>query len=254
MNVITQSLANKNILITGASYGIGAHMALAYARQGAKVILLARTQSLLENTYDLIKQEGLPPATIIPFDLSCNDIEMFYSLANLIKQHIGHLDGALFNAGVLGQKSPIESYNIESWKKVMDTNINGQFLLAKTLIPLLANTGNSNEVKNHSSMIFTSSSVGRKGRAFWGAYSVSKFATEALMQILSDEIYSTHNIRVNCINPGATQTSMRAEAYPAENPKDISSPKDIESLYIYLMSDASTQTNGQSLDAQNKTQ
>ena len=241
-----QTLKDKIILVTGASYGIGAHAALAYARHGATVILLGRTQDMLEAVYDRIEAEGLPQAAVLPFDLGCNEEEKFIELADLIAREFGHLDGALLNAGVLGQKAPIEGYNWQAWKKVIDININGLFPLSKSIIPLL------DKAPNSASMVITSSSVGREGRAFWGAYSVSKFAAEGLMQILSQELYDTHNIRVNSLNPGGTRTSMRAEAYPGENPETVTPAEDIMDIHIHLMSDDSKDINGQQLDAQPK--
>lgn len=241
-----QRLKNRVILVTGASYGIGAHAALAYARQGATVILLGRTQDMLEAVYDRIEEEGLPQAAVLPFDLGCNDEEKFIELADLIAREFGRLDGALLNAGVLGQKAPLESYKFAAWKQVMDINVNGQFLLAKSITPLLE------KAENGASLVLTSSSVGRQGRAYWGAYSVSKFAVEGLMQILAEELYDSRNIRVNSLNPGGTRTSMRAEAYPAENPEHLTTPDQIMDIHVYLMSDESKHINGQALDAQPK--
>ncbi|MBL4796462.1 MAG: YciK family oxidoreductase [Oleispira sp.] len=239
-------LKDRVILVTGASYGIGAHAALAYAREGATVILLGRTQDMLEAVYDRIKEEGLPQAAVLPFDLGCNDEEKFIELADLIATEFGRLDGALLNAGVLGQKAPIEGYKWAAWKQVMDINVNGQFLLAKSITPLLERS------EHAASLVFTSSSVGRKGRAYWGAYSASKFAIEGLMQIMAEELYDSRNIRVNSLNPGGTRTSMRAEAYPAENPEHLTTPDQIMDIHVYLMSDESKHINGQALDAQPK--
>ena len=239
-----QNLKDKIILVTGASYGIGAHAALTYARHGATVILLGRTQEMLEAVYDRIESENLPQAAVLPFDLGCNDEEKFIELADLIAAEFGRLDGALLNAGVLGQKAPIESYKWQAWKQVMDINVNGQFLLMKSITPLLR------KAENGASVVLTSSSVGREGRAFWGAYSVSKFATEGLMQILAQELCDSSKIRVNSLNPGGTRTSMRAEAYPAENPETVTRPEDIMDIHVYLMSDESSHLNGQAIDAQ----
>lgn len=242
----SQKLKDRVILVTGASYGIGAHAALAYAREGATVILLGRTQDMLETVYDRFEEEGLPQAAVLPFDLGCNNEEKFIELADLIAREFGRLDGALLNAGVLGQKAPIDGYKWAAWKQVMDINVNGQFLLAKSITPLLERS------EHGASIVLTSSSVGRKGRAFWGAYSVSKFAIEGLMQILSEELYESRNIRVNTLNPGATRTSMRADAYPAENPAHLKTPDEIMDIHVYLMSDESKHVNGQALDAQPK--
>ena len=147
------------------------------------------------------------------------------------------------NAGILGEKKSLEQYSYVSWKNVLKVNLDASFLMTKSLMPLLRKSDNS-------SIIFTSSGVGRKGRAYWGAYSISKFATEAMMQILSEELQNTSRVRVNCINPGAVRTKMRESAYPAENPKKNPPPIEIIEAYLYLMSDMSLEINGQSIDAQ----
>ena len=138
-----------------------------------------------------------------------------------------------------------DRYSYESWKNVLKVNLDASFLLTKNLIPLIKKSDNG-------SIIFTSSGVGRKGRAYWGAYSISKFATEAMMQILSEELQNTSSIRVNCINPGAVRTKMRESAYPAEDPNKNPTAEMIMKLYLYLMSDMSLGINGQSLDAQER--
>ncbi|WP_028292724.1 YciK family oxidoreductase [Oceanobacter kriegii] len=237
-------LEGRTILVTGAGYGIGREAALTYARAGATVLLLGRTQEALNDTYDLIEAESLPQAAVLPFDLETREEDPYVQLAQLIGQHFGKLDGVLLNAGVLGQRTPLDNYHADTWQKVMQINVNGQFMLVKQLLPLLR------ETNADASVIFTTSSVGREGRAYWGAYSVSKFATEGLMQVLHQELENTSEIRVNCINPGATRTGMRAAAYPLENPADVTEAADIMPLYLYLMSPASKAINGQSLNAQ----
>lgn len=244
MNTSSQPLNGRKILVTGGGYGIGRTAALTYARAGATVLLLGRTQEALNDTYDMIEAEGLPQAVVIPFDLEEKTEEPYRQLAELIDENFGHLDGVLLNASVLGQRAPLESAHIETWQKVMQINVNGQLALMKHLLPVLR------KAPADASVIFTSSSVGRQGRAYWGAYAVSKFATEGLMQVMAEELENTSQIRVNAINPGATQTSMRAAAYPAENPKDLATPEDIMPLYLYLMTPASLGVHGQSLDAQ----
>lgn len=240
----TQPLQGRTIMVTGAGYGIGREAALTYARAGATVLLLGRTQEALNDTYDLIEAEQLPQAAVLPFDLESSEETPYQQLAQLIKEHFGHLDGLLLNAGVLGQRTPIDNYHADTWLKVMQINVNGQFLLIKHLLPLL------HKAPADASILFASSSVGRTGRAYWGAYSVSKFATEGLMQVLAQELENTSNIRVNAINPGATRTTMRAAAYPVENPADVTAPSAIMPLYLHLMSPAAIGIHGQSLDAQ----
>ncbi len=240
-------LKDKVILVTGAGDGIGKAAALNFAKHGATVILLGRTISKLEKVYDEIEQNQWPKPAIIPLNLEGAVEKDYIEVANSIDSEFGRLDGILHNASLLGSLTTIDQYEVSVWDKVMQVNVNSAFTLTKTFLPLLqAST-------NNPSIIFTSSSVGRKGRAFWGAYSVSKFATEGLMQVLADEYDETEpRIRVNCINPGGTRTNMRADAYPAENPMNNPSPDEIMPLYLYLMGDDSLDVTGQSLDAQAK--
>ncbi len=243
MHVAPNSLQGRIILVTGAGYGIGRTAALTYARAGATVLLLGRTQQALNDTYDLIEAEGLPQAAVIPFDLEEKDEEQYRQLATLIGDNFDHLDGVLLNAGVLGQRTMLENYHWDTWQKVMQINVNSQFILMKHLLPLLQ------KAPADASVIFTTSSVGRQARAYWGAYAVSKFATEGLMQLLADELENTSRIRVNCINPGGTRTAMRNAAYPAENPATVPTADTIMPLYLYLMSPESIGVHAQSLDA-----
>ena len=238
------SLQGRIILVTGGGYGIGREAALTYARAGATVLLLGRTEQALNDTYDLIEAEGLPQPAAIPFDLENTQEDVYRQLASVIEANFGHLDGLLLNAGVLGQRTLLDNYHWETWQKVMQINVNSQFLLCKHLLPLLQ------RAPADASIVFTSSSVGRQGRAYWGAYAVSKFAVEGLMQSLADELENTSRIRVNAINPGATRTAMRAAAYPAENPTGVTAASAIMPLYLYLMSPESIGVNGRSLDAQ----
>ncbi|MFY9180058.1 MAG: YciK family oxidoreductase [Venatoribacter sp.] len=237
------SLENRIILVTGAGYGIGRTAALTYARAGATVILLGRTQQALNDTYDLIEAENLPQAVVLPFDLESKDEEQYRQLASMIGENFGHLDGVLLNAGVLGQRTPVENYHWETWQRVMQINANSQFVLMKHLLPLLQ------LAPADASVIFTTSSVGSKARAYWGAYAVSKFATEGLMQLLADELENTSRIRVNCINPGATRTGMRQAAYPAEHPGSVPTADTIMPLYLHLMSAESIGTTGKVFNA-----
>ncbi len=239
-------LDGRVILVTGAGYGIGRTAAQTYARAGATVILLGRTQEALNDTYDLIEAEGLPQPAVLPFDLEEKDESQYQQLAQVIADNFGRLDGVLLNAGVLGQRTPLDNYHWDTWQKVMQINVNGQFVLMKHLLTLL------NEAPD-AAVIFTSSSVGREGRAYWGAYSVSKFATEGLMQVMAEELENTSNVRVYSLNPGGTRTSMRAAAYPAENPANVPEAESIMPAYLYLMGPDSAALHGQALDARTLT-
>lgn len=236
------SLRDRHILITGAGDGIGRAVALDCARAGATVILLGRTQEKLERLYDQIVGENLPEPVIHPMDLASAGNEDYEALAHGVSEQFGRLDGLLHNASVLGLLGPMQYFAPESLQKIMQVNVNAAFLMTRALLPVLMNSPSGR-------IVFTSSSVGRRGRAYWGAYAVSKFATEGMMQVLADELDSTSNIRVNSINPGATRTAMRAAAYPAENPNTLPSPDSLTPAYVYLLSEHSQSVHGQALDA-----
>lgn len=236
-------LAGKTILVTGAGDGIGRAASLAYAAHGATVILLGRTESKLESVYDEIEAAGHPKPALVPMDLATVTEEQCMQLAAGLADEFGHLDGILHNASLLGERRPIESATYGAWQEVMQVNVNAAFLLTRHLLPLL-------QAAPSASIVFTSSGVGRVGRAYWGAYSVSKFATEGLVQVLAEELENTSRIRVNCINPGATNTAMRRTAYPAETPTDNPAPEDIMATYLYLMGGDAEGVNGRSFNAQ----
>lgn len=238
-------LRDRVVLVTGAGDGIGQAAAQAYASHGATVILAGRTVAKLERVYDDIEANGGPTPTIMPVDLRGATLADYQDIAALIDQQLGRLDGVLHNAGVLGERKRIEDTSPASWDEVLKVNVTAGFLLTKALLPLLRNAPDA-------ALLFTSSGVGRRGRAWWGAYAVSKFATEGLMEVLADELGASTRIRVNCINPGATNTSMRRSAYPAENPADNPAPADIMATWLYLMGPDSQGVNGQSLDAQRR--
>jgi NAD(P)-dependent dehydrogenase (short-subunit alcohol dehydrogenase family) len=236
-------LKDKVILITGAGDGIGRGAAKKFAEYGATIILLGRTTKKLEQVYDEIEQANYPQAAIYPMNLEGASPKDYEDLANTIEQEFGKLDGVLHNASLLGVLTPIEQYDVNLWHQVMQVNLNAAFMLTKACLPLLRKS-------NDASIVFTSSTVGRKGRAYWGAYAVSKFANEGLMQVLADELEKT-NIRVNSINPGRTRTAMRAKAYPAEDPNILKTPEEIMPVYLYLFGEDSKGVSGQAFDAQN---
>ena len=236
-------LKDKVILVTGAGDGIGKAAAISYASHGAKVILLGKTLANLENTYDEITTKGYSDPSISLLDLSTADGNDYDDLKNNLAINYKHLDGLLLNASILGDRSPIEDYDISIWVQTLHVNLTAQFILVKTLLPVL-------HLSNKASVVFTSSGVGKVGKAFWGAYSVSKFGIEGLSQILSNEHSNDKSIRFNCINPGAIETKMRKAAYPLENPMNLLKPEDIMEKYLWLMSDDSSDIFGQSIDCQ----
>jgi len=245
MNYITTKdcLHNKVILISGGGSGIGRAAAIAFAKHGARLILTGKSLKNLEFTYDQFLAEGFTPPLIHTIDFESATEADYQKINTVIFNEFGKLDGLLNNAGILGDKTPLESYKVKMWKKVFDINVHAPFLLTKSLLPSLKESKNA-------SVIFTSSGVGKKARAYWGAYSLSKFATESMMQIFSEELENTSNIRVNSIDPGSVRTKMRAAAYPAEDPLSVAGAEEIMNAYLYLMSNESLEINGQSIAAQ----
>jgi NAD(P)-dependent dehydrogenase (short-subunit alcohol dehydrogenase family) len=236
-------LAGRIVLITGSSDGIGKALALHAAQHGAQVILHGRSVPKLEKVYDAIEDiEGAPRPSIAVMDLESANAESYTTLADSITGEFGRLDGLVHNAGMLGDRFSIEQYDAVTWQKVMHVNVTAAFALTQVFMPLLRQSDDP-------SVIFTSSGVGRTGKAFWGAYAVSKFATEGLSQVLADE-HRQGKLRSNCINPGATRTNMRLAAYPAEDRDALKRPEEILAPYVYLLGPDSKGVTGESFDAQ----
>lgn len=237
-------LEQKTILITGASDGIGRVCAKTFAQYGATVILLGRDQKKLEQVYDEIEQTQPGKVIIHPLDFKTATMADFKILADSLNQQFECLDGLIHNAALLGARSPIEFYPEQDWTDLMQVNVNAAFQLTQVLMPALTRSEDAR-------VLFTSSSVGRVGRAFWGAYAVSKFAVEGLMQTLADEVQNSTSIRVNSLNPGGTRTNMRRDAYPAENPESQPTAESLMPVYLYLLSAEARNLHGQALSARN---
>lgn len=239
-----QLLSGRVIVITGAGDGIGKCAARTFAEYGATVVLLGRTMAKLEAVYDDIEAAGYPKPAIFPINLEGASEEDYQQLHNALETEFGRVDGLLHNAGELGQMTPIANYKLHTWQKVLQVNVTAPFLLSRALLPLLHKSDDAR-------ILFTGSSVGVQGRAYWGAYAVSKSAADNLMQVLADELEQTP-IRVNSINPGATRTAMRAAAYPAEHPASVTAAEQIMNRYLFLMGADSSGYHGRQLDAQPK--
>lgn len=219
-------LKDKIALITGASRGIGAEVAKAYAREGAHVILLARTVGGLEEVDDAIRAEG-GKATLMPLDL--RKIEDLDKLGPTIAERFGKLDILVANAGALGTLTPLSHGKLKQWQEIMDVNVNANYQLIRTLDSLLRSS-------EQGRAIFVTSGVARDdSRAYWGAYKVSKAALEALAHSYAAETKKT-NLRVNIIDPGKVRTKMRASAYPGEDPETLETPEVLNPLFIKLAS------------------
>ena len=236
-------LADRIIMVTGATDGIGRALALHLAALGARVIIHGRNTKKLEALHDEIEAiDGAQAPSIAVLDLASAGAEQYEALLTSMTTSFERLDGLVHNAGVLGSRLSIEQYDPGEWQQVMHVNLTVPFVLTQMLMPLLHQSSDP-------SIIFTSSGVGRVGKAFWGAYSVSKFGTEALSQIIAAE--NTHtDLRANCINPGPIRTKMRLAAYPAEDRDALLGPEDIMPAYVYLLGPDSRGVTGQSFDVQ----
>ena len=233
MNFDLNLLKNKNILITGASNGIGKSLSENLSKYGANVIMLSRNENALDAVYDSLKKKYKTDPCILKCDLENIDDEKSQEIANIISKNYQNLDSIIHNAAILEKMSDIESFDLQTWDKVMKVNLTSAFILSKYLIPLMKSSTTPR-------IIFTTSSVGKKGKAFWGAYSVSKAGVNALSDILSDELESISNIKVFNFDPKATKTNMRAMAYPAEDPSAIKNPDQLTNYYLWMLSEKSS--------------
>jgi len=235
-------LANRIILITGAGDGLGRAAALACAQHGATVILLGRTQKKLEAVYDQIEQAGGPTPLLMPADLGKTGLTEYGQIATAIESQFGRLDGLLHSAAELGTLTPLSMYDLDTWMRVMQVNLNAPYLLTRSCLGVL---GNSKDA----SVVFTSSDVARHGRAYWGAYAVAGAALENLAKIWSHELQANTRIRFNTLDPGAVRTALRARAYPGEDASRLLPPEAIMPAYLHLLGPDSRDVNGQALNA-----
>lgn len=236
-------LAGRVIAITGAGDGIGRAIALGCAAAQAQVVLIGRHAGKLEAVHAQIAASGAPEASIAVLDLEQAIARDYDQLADALMERYGRLDGLLHNAGILGTLTPIEQYDVPTWCRVMHVNVTAAFVLTQVLLPALKKSADA-------AVLFTSSAVGRQGRAYWGAYAVSKFALEGLSQVLAQELQNISQVRVNVINPGRTRTAMRRQAYPAENLETLPLPGQLTAAYLALLGPASRGITGGSFDAQ----
>jgi NAD(P)-dependent dehydrogenase (short-subunit alcohol dehydrogenase family) len=231
------SLEGRVILVTGAGSGIGAAVSRACARHGATVILLDKIVRSVEQVYDSIEAEGGVQPAIYPMNLEGAAEKDYMDLASTLEQEFGRLDGLLHNAAMLGALVPLAHFEAELWYKILQTNLNAPYLLTRSCLSLLMKSDDA-------SVVFNSDKVGRKGKAYWGAYGVAKAAMENFMQVLADEMETNTSVRANSIDPGPVATSLRSLAYPGENPEPLAKPDDVVLPFLYLLGNASRGTTG----------
>lgn len=233
----TDLLKDRVILVTGAGDGIGRAAALGLAAHGATIVLLGKTVPKLEAVYDTIEAAGGPTPAIYPIHLEGAGPHDFDELARVLDENFGRLDGLIHNAAILPYLSRIKDYEPEDWMRVMQTNLNAPFLLTQACIGLL-------EKSRDASLLFTLDAAGMRGKAFYGAYGVSKAALLNLAQILAEELEQSH-VRVNSFDPGPTLTALRKRVFPGEPNDQLKSPDTLVAWYLWLMGSDSAGVDGQ---------
>jgi NAD(P)-dependent dehydrogenase (short-subunit alcohol dehydrogenase family) len=231
-------LQGKAALITGASRGIGLGIARAFAREGASVFLCARGEGALREAASGLEGAG---ARVGYAAADVSDPKSAERLVSSARARFPDLEILVNNASILGKRAPIAELDVATWDEVLRVNTSSLFYVTRPLIPHLVARGGG-------SIINVSSSVGRKGKPNWGAYAVSKFGLEGFTQVLAAEL-EAEGVRVNSVNPGATRTDMRAEAYPDEDPETLPTPDDIAEIFVHLASDESRSVTGQTFEA-----
>lgn len=236
----TDLLIDKVILVTGAADGIGRAVSRGFARFGASTILLDKKSRKLETLYDEIISNGWPEPTLLVQDLNQLDTGRAFEISAGIEHDFQRLDGLLHNAAFLSVLTPMHSVDLASWQQTLQVNLTAPHLLTQAVFPLLKQSSSA-------SIIFTSASAGRRGRAYWGAYAVAYGGIEVMAQIWAQELEQNTAIRVNTLDPGAVQTAMRRLAYPGETATSTRTPEDIVNAFVYLMGDDSKHIRGQAI-------
>lgn len=237
-----QHLQDRVILVTGAGQGIGRTAALAFAAQGATVILLGRKVKKLEAVYDAIEAAGGPQPLIFPMNLEKAGEDDFKGLAEGIHQQLGRLDGILHNATRFDNLSPLEIQTVEQFTGMLHTNLIAPFALTQACLPLLKRAPDA-------SVVVTSTTGAHHPGAFWGAHAISKNAAETMVKIWAQELETFPNIRINTVIPGAVQSPQRKLSHPGEMHSNLPTADAIMPLYLYLMGHDSTGVSGQTFEA-----
>jgi NAD(P)-dependent dehydrogenase (short-subunit alcohol dehydrogenase family) len=230
-------LEGKVAMITGASQGLGRALALAYATEGASIVINSRSEGSIRPVTEEAESLGAEVLALAADVSNSADVER---LVDKAAERFGRIDVLVNNAGLLGPRVAIEGFPEDEWRRVIDANLTGPFLVSKAVIPRMPEGG---------SIVNVVSGVSVEGRAEWGAYSVSKFGVEGLTQILAAEL-KERGIRVNAVDPGGMRTEMRAAAYPGEDPMTRITPEENTAVFLYLAADESKDVTGERFKAQ----
>ena len=221
-------LKDRAILVTGAAGGIGRALGTALAAHGAATILLDKDVHGLEKVYDEIVAAGHVQPALYPLDLKGALPDDYADLAATLEKEYRGLDGLVHNAAHLGALVPLANFDNEMWFDTLQVNLNAPYLLTLACLGLMNSRADA-------SIIFTSDASGRQGKAYWGAYGVSKAGLEGFMQILADELETNSPVRVNSIDPGPVRSALRSLAYPGEDAAALNAPEDVVNPFLYLL-------------------
>jgi NAD(P)-dependent dehydrogenase (short-subunit alcohol dehydrogenase family) len=239
----TIDLADRAILITGATGGIGRPLALACAAHGATVVLHGRIVRKLEGLYDEIVAAGHPQPTILPLDLATANAGDFDHVAGAVRAQLGRLDGVVHTAAMLGSLGPIEHQSFDVWQNVVRVNLIAAMALTRAMLPLLVAAADA-------SVILTLDTRGQAPRAYWGGYAVAKAGLFAMATILADEWEKRANLRVNAVVPGPIHSPLRGQTHPGEDRAKLPNPESLVALYLYLLGAQPKPESGVIIDAQ----
>jgi len=235
-------LEGRTVLVSGAGGAIGGAVSRAAAAHGATVVLLGRDVPRLEALYDHIAAQGHPEPAIYPMDLQGALPRHYEELGERLAAELGGLHGLVHGAGMLGTLTSLERYDPEIWSQVMQVNLHAAFLLTRGCLPLLKRAADA-------SVVFTTAPVGRRARAYWGAYGVSLAGVECMARTMAEELEATSRVRVNTLDPGPVRSRLRAQAYPGEEPGTLAPAERVASAYLYLLGPESRAVHGQALCA-----
>jgi NAD(P)-dependent dehydrogenase (short-subunit alcohol dehydrogenase family) len=234
-------LRDRVILVTGATRGIGRVAALSFAEHGATVVLHGRYVPALERVYDEIEHRGWPQPAAIPLDFETAGSRDFDTLAHAIRSQLGRLDGILHNAAHFEKLSPLDQQSAEEWNRVLRVNLVAPFALTRACARLLAAAPDA-------SVVYTSETHGHRPAAYWGAYSASKAALEALARIQAAEWEGRPNLRANALIPGPVDSPLRGRTHPGEVRESRRLPEEIMPAYLYLLGPDSRGINGRLIE------
>jgi len=237
------SLADRVVLVTGATGGLGRAISLACAQAGATVVIHGRVVRKLKALYDEIMAAKLPEPVILPLDLARAEAADFANVASALDAQLGRLDALVHTAALLGSLGPLEHQSFDNWLALLRVNVAAPMGLTRIVMPLLARAADG-------SVVFTLDSRGQEPRAHWGGYAVTKAGVATLARELADEWENRPALRINAIVPGPIRSPLRGQTHPGEDRASLPAPEALTPLYLHLIAGQTKADSGALIDAQ----